>query len=210
MRCGELGPGELRSDLGPLPCVRTTRWPARSSRTTAAAVSTAFSNCSCAVPFWPALIRALPPTATRTRLDILLSPHESLHDGLLNVKPVFCFLEDTELDESMISVCHSSFRCAGRQCMKRAPGSAMEKSSRFTWYGAKIFRRASASCSCPMLAQVSVYTTSASRTASAGSDVQAIAAPVSSAAAHDRSITPASGLNVAGSPAPSLRLAWRR
>src|SRR3954451_4039883 len=53
---------------GPLPCVSTTSWPSARSASTASAISCTFSSCSGHVPACPALIKALPPTATTIRM----------------------------------------------------------------------------------------------------------------------------------------------
>src|SRR5208283_1346370 len=55
---------------GPLPCVMTRRYPRRTKPTIASAVRRVFANCSAMVPFSPARMSELPPTATNAVFDI--------------------------------------------------------------------------------------------------------------------------------------------
>ena len=61
---------------------------------------------------------------------------------LLAVQPVLGLIEDAPTpSDSKTSAVTSSPRCAGRQCMKSAPGLASDISASLTWYGANIRRR---------------------------------------------------------------------
>src|SRR5271165_1096361 len=55
---------------GPLPWVMTRRYPRRTRPTIASAVRRVFANCSAMVPFSPARMSELPPTATSAVFDI--------------------------------------------------------------------------------------------------------------------------------------------
>src|SRR5271166_4501268 len=63
---------------GPLPWVMTSRYPRRTKPTIASAVRRVFANCSATVPFSPARMSELPPTATSAVFDITFAIRHSL------------------------------------------------------------------------------------------------------------------------------------
>jgi hypothetical protein len=104
----------------------------------------------------------------------------------------------TDCGPSMTSAATSEPRKAGRQCRNSAPGAAWAIAAASTEYARKTSARASVSASWPMDTQVSVQTTSAPASASAGSVVTRTDPPVCSARSSAARTTAGSGRWLAG------------